>query len=59
MRGEHESGTAAWLLGTLAMPSVQGHGLPLPQELYKVLSESFFKPLVAGDQNASFASLSP
>ena len=24
-----------------------------------VLSESFFKPLVAGDQNASFASLSP
>ena len=32
VRAEHEGGTAAWLAGTLASPSVQGHGLPLPQE---------------------------
>ena len=30
---EHEGGAAAWVAGTLAAPSVQGHGLPLPQEL--------------------------
>ena len=30
---EHEDGAAAWLAGTLAAPSVQGHGLPLLQEL--------------------------
>ena len=34
MRVEHEGGTAAWLAGTLAAPSVQRHGLPLPQELW-------------------------
>ena len=33
VRIERESGAAAWLAGTLAAPSVQGHGLPLPQEL--------------------------
>jgi len=33
VRGEHEGGTAAWFSGTLAVPSVQGHGLPPPQEL--------------------------
>ena len=33
MRVEHEVGTAAWLAGTLVVPSVQGHGLPPPQEL--------------------------
>ena len=27
-----EGGAAAWLEGPLAAPSVQGHGLPLPQE---------------------------
>ena len=39
--------------------SVQGHGLSLPQELwaYQIL-ESFFKPLIAGDQKTSLASLS-
>ena len=29
MRVECEDGTAAWLVGTLTVPSVQGHGLPL------------------------------
>ena len=31
---EREGGAAAWLEGTLAAPSVQGHGLPLLQELW-------------------------
>ena len=56
VRAEREGGAAAWLVGTLAVPSVQGHGLPLPQELWPY--QSFFKPLVAGDQKASLASLS-
>ena len=30
---ECEGGAAAWLVGTLVAPSVQGHGLPLLQEL--------------------------
>ena len=30
-RVECEGGAAAWLSGTLAAPSVQGHGLPPPQ----------------------------
>ena len=34
VRVENEGGTAAWLAGTLAVPSVQGHGLPLLQELW-------------------------
>ena len=34
VRVEHEGGAAAWFAGTLAAPSVQGHGLPLPQELW-------------------------
>ena len=54
MKGECEGGAAAWLVGTLVAPSVQGHRLPPPQELW-----SFFKPLVAGDQKGSLASLSP
>ena len=58
MRGEREGGAAAWLVGTLAVPSVQGHGLPLLQELWPYQS-LFFQPLVAGDQKASLASLSP
>ena len=32
VRVEHEGGAATWLAGTLVAPSVQGHGLPLPQE---------------------------
>ena len=58
MRVECEGNTAAWLAGTLVVPSVQRHGLPPPQELWPY-QESFFKPLVAGDQKASLASLSP
>ena len=57
MRAEHEGDATAWLVGTLAAPSAQGHGLLSLQGLR--LSESFFKPLVAGDQKASLASLSP
>ena len=49
-RVEHEGVAAAWLAGTLAAPSVQG---------VMALIESFFEPLVAGDQKASLASLSP
>ena len=29
VRVEHEGGTASWLLGTLVVPSVHGHELPL------------------------------
>ena len=56
-RVESEGGTAAWLVGTLVVSSVQGHGLPPPQELW--LYQSLFEPLVAGNQKASLASLSP
>ena len=56
MRVEHEGGALSVLVGTLAAPSVQGHGLPLLRELW--LYQSFFKTLVAGDQKASLASLS-
>ena len=59
VRVKHEGGTAAWVAGTLAVPSVQGPRLPLPQDLWPYHSFFFFKPLVAGDQNASLASLSP
>ena len=30
---EHEGSAIAWIAGTLAVPSVQGHKLPLRQEL--------------------------
>ena len=56
MRVEHVGGTAAWLVGTLAVPSVQGHGLPPPQDLWPY--QSVFEALVASDQKASLASLS-
>ena len=58
MRVEHEGSTATWLVGTLAAPSVQGHGLPLPQELTSYQSLFFFQLLVAGDQKASLPTLS-
>ena len=57
VRVEHEGGTAAWLVRTLAAPNVQGHGLPPPQDLWRY--QSLFEPLVAGHQKASMASLSP
>ena len=34
VRLRHEGGTAAWLAGTVVMPSMQGHGLPRPEELW-------------------------
>ena len=40
-RVECEGGADAWLEGTLAAPSVQGHGLPLPQELWPYQSLFF------------------
>ena len=55
MRVECDDGAAVWLAGTLAAPSVQGHGLPPVQELWPY--QSFFEPLAAGDQKASLASL--
>ena len=48
---------APWVSGTLVVPSVRGHPLPQLQELW--LYQSVFKPLAAGDQKASLASLSP
>ena len=54
---ERERCTAAWLAGTLAVPSVQGHGLCPLGELWPYQS-LFFKPLVPGNQKASLASLS-
>jgi len=56
VRVECEGGTAAWLAGTLVVPSVQGHGLPLPQGLWPY--QSFFEPLVAGNQKTSGQSFS-
>ena len=35
---EHEGSTAAWFAGTLVVSSVQGHGLPLLQELWRYQS---------------------
>ena len=55
VRVESEGGAAAWLVGTLVAPSVQGHR---PAAEVTALSESFFEPLVAGDQKASLASVS-
>ena len=57
VRVEREDGAAAWLVGTLVAPSIQGHRLPLQQELWPY--QSFFQPLVESDQKASLASLSP
>ena len=56
VRVEREGGTAAWLEGNLAAPSVQGYGLPPTQKFWPY--QSFFEPLVAGDQKTSLASLS-
>ena len=56
MRVERGGDAAAWLMGTLAVPSVQGHRLPQPQELWPY--QSVFEALVASDQKASLASLS-
>ena len=34
VRVEREGGAAAWLACSLVVPSVQGHGLLLPQEVW-------------------------
>ena len=34
MKIEHEAGLAAWVMGTLVVPTVHGHRLPQPQELW-------------------------
>ena len=47
VRVEREGGTAAWLVGILVVPSVQGHGLPQSQKLWPY--QSFFEHLVAQD----------
>ena len=57
VRVECEGGTAAWLAGTLVVPSVQGHRLPPLQELWPYQS-LFLSLLVAGDQKTSLAGLS-
>ena len=57
MRVEREGGAAASGVVTLAVPGVQGRGLP-PAAGVMALSESFPEPFVAGDQKASLASLS-
>ena len=44
VRVECEGGAAAWLAGTLAEPSVQGQGLPPPQELWPC--QSLFSSLL-------------
>ena len=44
VRVESEGGPAAWLVGILVVPSVEGHGLPLLQELW--LYQSLFSSLL-------------
>ena len=44
LRVEREGGAAAWLAGTLAGPSVQGHRLPLQQKLWPY--QSLFSSLL-------------
>ena len=41
VRVEHEGGTAAWVVRTLVVPSMQGHVLPQSQELWP--NQSFFR----------------
>ena len=55
VRVEREGDAAAWLAGTLLVPILQGPGLPLLQVLWPY--QSFFEPLVAGDQKTFLASL--
>ena len=55
VRVECEGGAAVWVVGTLVALSVQGHGLPQSFGPIRV----FLEPLVADDQKASLASLSP
>ena len=56
VRARCGGGAAAWLSGTLAASSMQGNGLPPPQELWPY--RSLFSRLLSGNQKASSASLS-
>ena len=58
VRVEHGGHIGAWPAGILAVLSVQGHGLTPLQEIW-CYRESYFEPLVAGNQKAFLASLSP
>ena len=58
MRVECEGGTVPWLMGTLVVLSVQGHRTASAAGVM-ALSESFFEPLIAGNQTDSLTSLSP
>ena len=56
MRVECEGSAAAWLAGTLAALCAGKQTASAPEVM--ALSESFFEPLVAGNQKVSLASLS-
>ena len=58
MRVEREGGATAWLVGTPGSAKCAGTRTASATGVMD-LSESFFKPLVAGDQKASWASPSP
>ena len=57
MRVECNRGAAAWLVGTLPASMCRGMECLHPEVM--ALSESFSEPLLAGNQKASLASLSP
>ena len=57
MRVERTGGAAAWLAGDSGGTKCAGTGTASAAGV-TALSESFFEPLVAGDQKASLASLS-
>ena len=57
MRAEREGGAAAWLVGDPGDAKCAGTQTASTAGV-RALSESFFQPLVAGDQKASLASLS-
>ena len=56
MRVECEGDTASWPVGTLTTPCAWTRTASTAGVM--ALAESFFEPLVAGDQKASLASLS-
>ena len=58
MQIECGGGQAAWLMGTLAVPRLQGHWTASVAGVM-ALPESSFELLVAGNQKAFLASLSP
>ena len=57
VKAEHEGTTATWLAGTLGGAKCAGTWTASTAGVM-ALSESFFEPLVAGDQKASLVNLS-